>query len=298
MPKDVRLHKVHLELKDMLSLKPLATPFKNFKSLNQNLRTGQGRSRFRGRGMEFEEARHYVYGDEIRHIDWRVTARTGKPHTKVFQQERQQSVFFFIDLSESLYFGTQVTFKSALAIQTAAFLAWKHLASGHEVGGFYCKDTRWQGFSASRQEGILILLLKEWIAAHNARKITNAHFNTLPPYIKKMSSTGSILYILGDFYNTEVIELIQKQLTGHVQIRWIYLQDPLEEKLPQKGLFGFKNSHEHLSLCTDNFSTRAAYQNAALNRLQQIKRLCRGKNTRFLQLKTTDNIIECLTELS
>ena len=96
--------------------------------------TGAHDSRFRGRGMEFAESRIYQPGDDVRSIDWRVTARTGRPHTKLFQEERERPVILLVDLGASMFFGTRKAFKSVLAAETAALIAWAAMHGGDRVG--------------------------------------------------------------------------------------------------------------------------------------------------------------------
>ena len=93
-------------------------------------------SRFRGRGMEYSESRIYLPGDDIRSIDWRVTARTGRTHTKLFHEERERPVFFVVDLGERMRFGSRRAFKSVVAAEAASLLAWAAVANGDRAGGF------------------------------------------------------------------------------------------------------------------------------------------------------------------
>jgi len=90
---------------------------------------------FGGRGIDFEETRIYQPGDDIRTMDWRVTARTGKPHTKVYREERERPTFFLVDYNPSMFFGSKVAFKSVIAAKTAAILAWAAAREGNRVGG-------------------------------------------------------------------------------------------------------------------------------------------------------------------
>ena len=101
-------------------------------------------SNFRGRGIDFAEVRVYQPGDDVRTIDWRVTARTQVAHTKVFQEEKERPVLILVDQSASMYFGSQVTFKSVLAARTAAIIAWAALERGDRVGGLVFSE---QGLS-------------------------------------------------------------------------------------------------------------------------------------------------------
>ena len=100
------------------------------------LRAGSNVSRLRGRGMDFAEVRNYQAGDEIRHMEWRVTARTGKPHVKLYEEERERPVIILTDFNPSMYFGTRLAFKSVIAARLAAILAWTVVKQGDRVGGF------------------------------------------------------------------------------------------------------------------------------------------------------------------
>ena len=97
-------------------------------------------SRQKGRGMEFDEARHYLPGDDIRAIDWRVTARTGKTHTKIYREERERPVFILCDLTASMQFGSQLLLKSVQAAHIAALLSWAAAARGDKVGALIFND--------------------------------------------------------------------------------------------------------------------------------------------------------------
>ena len=96
---------------------------------------GGYRSKFRGRGMDFDEVRTYQPGDDIRNIDWRVTARTGKPHTKLFKEERERPVFLLIDQSKHLFFGSRNALKSVVAARAASLLVWASINAGSRIGG-------------------------------------------------------------------------------------------------------------------------------------------------------------------
>ena len=103
-------------------------------SLNAQ-RAGSHLSSFRGRGMEYHESRPYQAGDDIRAIDWRVTARSGRTHTKVYREERERPVLLWVDLCRSMFFGTRNCFKSVLASKLAALLAWSSVQHGDRLGG-------------------------------------------------------------------------------------------------------------------------------------------------------------------
>ncbi|MEE8339720.1 MAG: DUF58 domain-containing protein [Xanthomonadales bacterium] len=128
---------IHLSASELIALKPrcnaLSLPMHR---PSVSALAGAYRSRFRGRGVDFVESRAYLPGDDIRNMDWRVTARTGKPHTKIFQEERERPVLVVVDASPSLYFGTRTRLKSVAAGQLAASVAWAAVRRGDRIGAF------------------------------------------------------------------------------------------------------------------------------------------------------------------
>ncbi len=120
--------------KDASLLPPGGMPG-GMRPVQERMQAGTWRSLFRGQGMEFESVRGYVPGDEVRHIDWRVTARTGKPHVKIFHEEHQRRVLMVVDDSSGMHFGTRKTFKNVVAARVAALLGGRACADGEAVGG-------------------------------------------------------------------------------------------------------------------------------------------------------------------
>jgi uncharacterized protein (DUF58 family) len=118
-------------------------------------------SNFRGRGIDFAEVRVYQPGDDVRTIDWRVTARTQKPHTKLFQEEKERPVFLVVDQSESMFFGSRITFKSVIAAQAAALMAWTALEGGDRVGGLVFSNTGHREVRPRRTKHSVLRLLQE-----------------------------------------------------------------------------------------------------------------------------------------
>jgi len=129
------------DLTDLISLRFEATRL----ALPRNIRathpiSGQQRSKIQGRGVDFSEVRLYQPGDDVRSIDWRVTARTDRPHTKLFQEEKERPVMVLIDQGPSLFFGSKVRFKSVAAARLGVMLAWSALGEGDRVGGIIFND--------------------------------------------------------------------------------------------------------------------------------------------------------------
>ena len=165
----VPLHSTRVVLDELIAIAPLARGTRQARRRPPTATQSGGlRSRWRGRGMDFRESRIYQPGDEIRHMDWRVTARSGKAHTKLFEEEREQALLLVMDLNPSMRFGTRVRFKNVQAARAAAFLAWAAGGSGDRVGALaFGGGVDAEVKPASGRRGVLAVLraLRDWDAA-------------------------------------------------------------------------------------------------------------------------------------
>ncbi len=195
----------------------------------------------KGRGMEFDEARHYQPGDDIRAIDWRVTARTGKTHTKLFREEKERPVFILTDLSASQYFGTQLLFKSVQAAHLTSLLAWSAKQRGDRVGALLFNQFRHLEYKPlSRQKAVLSILhgLMELHqpAAHlnvdtGASKITLADSCAR---LRRLAHPGSLICLVSDFQQLDDTTAQHLgQLSRHCEVKAFPISDPFEHSLPK-----------------------------------------------------------------
>ncbi|RUO27062.1 DUF58 domain-containing protein [Aliidiomarina minuta] len=201
-------------------------------------RGGASLSRFKGRGMEFDEVRHYQNGDDIRAIDWRVTARTGKTHTKLFREEKERPVFIMTDFSHSMLFGSSLLFKSVQAAHVAAAIAWQSAYRGDRVGGLIFNDDKHQEVKPlSRDKGVL-RFIHSLVESHqqalnfSSQPVTQTLNDNLQR-LQKLVKTGAEVYLLSDFHelNTRSVETL-RALSIHNKVQAILLQDPMEQQLP------------------------------------------------------------------
>ena len=196
----------------------------------------------KGRGMEFDEARHYQAGDDIRAIDWRVTARTGKTHTKLYREEKERPVFVLTDLSSRMQFGSQFLFKSVQAAHLSALIAWSARKRGDRIGGLvFNQHQHIECKPFTRQKAVLSLLnsmLKVQQGAHS----TNQPQSTDTPVtlgnacarLRRLAHPGSLIFILSDF--SQLDELAQQhiaQLSKHCEVIAYPISDPFEHQLPK-----------------------------------------------------------------
>ncbi len=195
----------------------------------------------RGRGLEFQEVRPYVAGDDPRNIDWRVTARRGRPHTKLFREERERPVWLLVDLQPGLFFGSRRQLKSALVARTAALLAWVAALGGDRVGAVIAHgaaETRILPARA-RQSGVLPLLdallqSQPQAPGQPAPLALEAAVRTLLPLVRP----GSQILAVSDFagLRTEA-DSLWRALAAHGDLRLYWVADPLEEEGLPNGRF-------------------------------------------------------------
>lgn len=252
-------------------------------------------SRFKGRGMEFDETRLYQAGDDVRNIDWRVTARTGKAHTKIFREERERPVFISVDNRRAMHFATRGVFKSVLAAKLAALLAWASEHHGDRIGG--------QIFSENN-----CLELKPRNGKHGVLRFLNALVNdacdlnhqafSLDHVLSRLTQharPGSLVYIISDFRGiNEASETHLAKLSQHCDVVLIFIYDVLERNLPEKGRYRFTDQVRDVVIDASDEQRLSAYRQRFEERLQHLQQISNKMNVAFLLCSTTDDPVQRL----
>jgi len=231
--------------------------------------SGNYLSRSKGSGMEFDEVRHYQTGDDIRAIDWRVTARTGKTHTKLFREEIERPVLIATDLNDSMFFGSQLLFKSVQSAHLAALVAWHAKSRGDRIGGIvFNQNSHLELKPRSRKEGVLHYLhaltnihskysLQDSFNKNNdtitATSLKNdnakdSYFESNCARIRQLAKPGSLIYLITDAQqiglNSEQTssKKIEKNtlrhlshINKHCELIICLINDPLEQQLPESN---------------------------------------------------------------
>jgi uncharacterized protein (DUF58 family) len=205
---------------------------------------GKHASKLRGRGLDFEEARKYVAGDDIRNIDWRVTARTRTTHTKVFTEEKEKPVLVITDLTNGMFFGSRVYTKSFIAAQIAAISAFKVLKNGDRFGGLVFSDSGSVFFRPQRNRKAILQYLQQVVKDNNA--FLNKELKVEPQKIKleealkrtsSMASHDYLILIISDFHNISAKSKKQLiQLSKHNDVILCQIRDAMEQQLPAQKL--------------------------------------------------------------
>lgn len=233
------------------------------------LLSGQYSSVFKGVGLEFEEVRPYQEGDDERHIDWNVTARTGQVHIKRFIEEREQSLFLLVDISPSVYFGSQRRLKMDLAIETAAIMAFSALRNNDRVGLLTFDDQVRQVIPPRKGRRHALRVIRELLVtlehSHDTPRVTR--LDLALDYVNHILHRRGILFVLSDFLETGSLFPLQVLSKRHDCIA-VRLQDPSELALPDLGWVRLRDPESGRSALWDlgNPKVRQAYQAKALAR--------------------------------
>lgn len=265
--------------------------------LQASRQLGRQYSRLRGRGVDFDQVRAYQPGDDIRSIDWRVTARTGKAHTKVFNEERERPVFIVCEQSNRLFFGSQLCFKSVLAAQACSLIAWTALAHNDRVGGVVfgkvCHEIRPQ-----RNRQSILRLFRLLIEANHALQPaadspTGAQtelLNQALRHTREVVRPGSILYVLCDHSAIDQLnQALLVPLAAHNDLVLLPLYDPFDAELPNADQLDFAQNGAQLSLNARDTSVRQAYAAQFLAQQLAWQRLARRLGCSLFSLHTASS---------
>ena len=255
------------ELQDLIALR---FPAKQLQLTRRNRAlsalSGPNKSNFRGRGIDFEEVRSYQPGDDIRSIDWRVTARTGSAHTKLFREERERPALIVVDQRQGMFFGSSHCFKSVLATHLAGLLAWAALEGGDKVGGLIFNGLEHREVRPRRSRKTVLALLSQLVDYNRALPMASAapadEFAAMLANLRRIARPGSSLYLISDFQGADS-ESARKhlfQLAQHTQITAIACSDPLEGKLPQAGQYAVADGQRRSELNTADRHLRNRYR--------------------------------------
>ncbi|WP_355585074.1 DUF58 domain-containing protein [Xanthomonas cannabis] len=241
----------------------------------------------RGRGMEYAESREYVAGDDARHIDWRVTARTGRAHTKLFQAERERLSLIVADTSPALFFGTRVRYKSVQAARAGAVAAWLAQRQGDRVAALRGTASEAPIAPRSGQRGVLPVLdaLARWYAQPPAG---DAGLEVALDHAARLLRPGARLTVLADARSASRISATRwSGLALHHEVVVIVLVDPLELSPPARAL-SFDVRGERIAVDLASQAARARWQAEFVAPLEQLATLLQSRGVRVHRLSTDD----------
>jgi len=282
--------------------------------------SGNYLSRSKGRGMEFDEVRHYQTGDDIRAIDWRVTARTGKTHTKLFREELERPVLIATDLSASMHFGSQLLFKSVQASHLASLVAWHAKNRGDRLGGIVFNQLEHLELKPrSRKEGVLHYLhaltamhlsqhKSQYSSLHNKVNRTDepnvdneSYFSDNCARIRQVAKPGSLVYLITDAQQLKKTQSVHQQdalrhltqISQHCELVVCLIDDPLEQELPTSTIklnVTLTDGNDRQQLTLGDTNTAATYQKQAQNINEQCSQLLTKAGARVINFSAGETL--------
>jgi uncharacterized protein (DUF58 family) len=218
------------------------------KKLVNDVFSGKYHSIFKGQGLEFSEVREYVPGDDIRRISWNVTARRNKPYIKMYDEEREQTVIFVVDLSASGQFGSKNITKNDLIAELTAVLAFSALKNSDRAGLLTFTDVVEQYIKPQKNKKHILRLIDTILSYKPRNKKTNIE-NALK-YLNKLCKRKVLVFLISDFYDTNFDSMLKVTAKKH-DLVCIKISDPKEQEIPKKGIFTIQDAETGLLMDID-----------------------------------------------
>jgi uncharacterized protein (DUF58 family) len=234
---------VYAQLEDLVRLRHRAVGFSFLpRQPVKSLLAGRHTSKLRGRGLNFEEIRRYLPGDDVRQIDWKVTARTRKPHARIYTEEHERPVILVVDQRLGMFFGSKLKLKSVAAAEVAALAAWRTIAVRDRVGAVVFNDTETREIRPQRLRSTVLRILHEILemnhalAADSKLRPNAGMLNTALRGAQRIAAHDCLLVLITDAEGgNDETQHIVTEIARHNDLLIVFIFDPLEHKLPPAG---------------------------------------------------------------
>lgn len=265
------------------------------KGLSKHIFSGEYHSAFKGRGMSFSEVRDYSYGDDVRNIDWNVTARTGSPHVKIFEEERELTVIFLVDISKSSFFGTVNRFKSEVNTEVAATLAFSAISNNDKVGAILFTDKIEKYIPPQKGKSHILRIIRELIYYKPEGQKTD--LDKALVYLNNVIKKRSICFVLSDFLTDNYESALTIASRRH-DIVGIHIYDEKEEELPNVGLLKVKDAETGKVKVIDTSSKklRERYNEFFTKHQKFYKSVFTKTGADTIQIKTNEDYVKSLLQ--
>lgn len=257
------------------------------RGLSRHLFSGEYHSAFKGRGMSFSEVRSYQYGDDVRNIDWNVTARSGAPYIKVFEEERELTVMLLVDVSRSSFFGTVSQMKNELITEICAVLAFSAINNNDKVGVIFFSDRIERFIPPKKGRQHILRIIRELIDIEPEGRGTD--LGRVLEYFHNMVKKRSICFVLSDFVARDYEPALRIAARRHDLIG-IHLFDPREETLPQVGLLRVMDAESGAErwIDTDSRAVRERYAERFQERVTHFRSTFLRGGADVISMRTTE----------
>ncbi|HDR03752.1 MAG TPA: DUF58 domain-containing protein [Candidatus Marinimicrobia bacterium] len=252
--------------------------------------SGEYHSAFKGRGMEFAEVREYQFGDDVRLIDWNVSARQRAPYIKVMEEERELTVFFLIDVSRSGKFGSIDRFKSEVAAEICAVLSFSAINNGDKVGLLSFSDRIERYIAPRKGKSEAMRIIRELLTTEYEAKATNLKAGM--QFLSKVLHKKAIIFIISDFYEIN-FERELRVLNNKHDVVLVQMLDPLDRALPDIGLMMIHDAETGEQILTDTTDNRLRerYRGSFLQRQQELEQLSKINHIDLISINTDESYV-------
>ncbi|MEN8225876.1 MAG: DUF58 domain-containing protein [Bacteroidota bacterium] len=295
---------IFISLQDLLKMEHLAQGF-SFMAKKQKVRSilgGKHASKLRGRGLDFEEVRNYVAGDDIRNIDWKVTARTQKTHSRVFSEEKEKPALIVVDQSKSMFFGSQKKTKSVVAAELAALAAFRVLKEGDRVGGIVFADNGIDIIFPKRDRRNILRFFEKIVSRNHELKASTAiefeqALKETTNRIKNIVTHDFLVVIISDFmrYSPEVVKFISR-IARHNDVILAKVFDPIEQIIP-KAKIVTGNEKQQINVDGRNKVISHKFEEGFNNDYQAFASLMKKHRVPVFAINTVDPVEQQLKEI-
>jgi len=270
-----------------------------------SLLAGMHASRLRGRGLDFEEMRRYLPGDDLRALDWRASSRLGKPFVKTYREERDRPALMVVDQRMNMYFGSVLSFKSVVAAQLAALLGWIAFQAGDRVGGLVFNDLRIEQVSPRRSRQALSTLLAS-VVRHNIELSADNPSDDVPLQLDnalrrclQTAAHDHLICIISDFAGSSDHTLhLLRELSAHNDVLALQIYDPLALTLPNRGRIRVTEGQLQVELTLDRGRVRKPLGDFLQGRLREVAEMLRRSRIPLLMFSTgEDPLLQLRREL-
>ena len=266
------------------------------RKLSNQIFSGSYHSAFKGKGISFSEVREYNYGDDIRAIDWNVTARHDKPFVKVYEEEREQTMVLIIDVSQSAFFGTQNEFKNHIIAEISGVLAFSAITNNDKVGVIFFSDKIEKFIPPKKGKTHILRIISEIYDFHPVRTGTN--IQEVLKYFNNVVKKKSIAFLISDFMNSGFSDALKIAGKKHDLIG-LHIYDEREAQLPDIGLTRIidTESQQEIWVDTSDKKLRDNYAKLFIDNQRQLKALFGKSGSDLVSIRTDESYIIALMNM-
>jgi uncharacterized protein (DUF58 family) len=291
-------HPAIASLSQLIKLRYGARELTGFPKIQaRQMLAGGHKSRFRGRGMDFDQVRIYQPGDDVRSIDWRVTARTQVPHTKIFSEERERPILVISDLRSPMFFGSQ-RLKSVVACEISAALAWAGLAANDRAGGLVFGPQQQVDIKSRRSHHAVLQFihaLHEYSAQLIEPQTDRYSLADILEESRQFILPGSTVFIVSDFHDLDNnCERHLFELARHGNLNFCHVYDDIETELPPPSLYAVTDGQHQTMLDSSNTQLRQRFVDAFSQRSQHLRKLSEQLSAGLLLFNSSDSVMSVL----